>query len=116
MKCKAYVTARKSGKKLWCEGETTAREFTDAIPPRDQVGYHPGDVEGNMIPIYPSVRYQKWQGFGAAFTQSAAEQKKIERAVLADKRQKIFGIVLCLSRSCLPSLRADTAAKSDNSE
>lgn len=72
MKCKAYVTARKSGKKLWCEGETTAREFTDAIPPRDRVGYHPGDVEGNMIQLYPSVRYQKWQGFGAAFTQSAA--------------------------------------------
>ena len=72
MKCKAYVTARKSGKKLWCEGETTAREFTDAIPPRDRVGYHPGDVESNMIQLYPSVRYQKWQGFGAAFTQSAA--------------------------------------------
>lgn len=48
MKCKAYVTARKSGKKLWCEGETTAREFTDAIPPRDRVGYHPGDVESNI--------------------------------------------------------------------
>lgn len=27
---------------------------------------------------------------------TAAEQKKIERAVLADKRQKMFGIVLCL--------------------
>ena len=72
MKCKTYVTARKSGKKLWCEGETSAHEFTDAIPPRDWVGYHPGDVEGNMIQLYPSVRYQKWQGFGAAFTQSAA--------------------------------------------
>lgn len=29
---------------------------------------------------------------------TAAEQKKIERAVLADKRQKMFGIVLCLYR------------------
>ena len=55
MKCKAYVTARKRGKKLWCEGETTAREFIDAIPPRDRVGYHPGDVESNMIQLYPVI-------------------------------------------------------------
>ena len=72
MKCCKFITERKSGKKLFFEGATDAREFTDAIPPRDQVGYHPGDVEGDMIQLYPSVRYQKWQGFGGAFTQSSA--------------------------------------------
>ena len=72
MRIRQIVTARGSGRKL-AEAETLQSvKYYDEIPPMDQTGAHPGDIEGGQIIVHPGEVFQTWQGFGGAFTDSAA--------------------------------------------
>lgn len=52
--------------------ETTVFEQDQKCVSKGEVLFVPDvDVENNVINIYPSVRGQKFEGFGGAFTDSA---------------------------------------------
>ena len=72
MNVRKIVTARASGKKLFKERPVKTRKYYDDIPPVTETGAHPGDIEGGQIIVHPEVKYQTIQGFGGAFTESAA--------------------------------------------
>ena len=72
MKCRQFVTSEKSGKLLFEGKVLESEEYFDAIPSADENGFHPGDIEGDQIRVYPEMKFQKWTGFGGAFTDSAA--------------------------------------------
>ena len=72
MNVRKIVTAQTSGKKLFEERPVKTRKYYDDIPPVTETGAHPGDIEGGQIIVHPEVKYQTIQGFGGAFTESAA--------------------------------------------
>lgn len=67
-----FVTELKSDKKLQSHVLYEFFNYHDDIPKMDCCGGHPGDIEDSLIQIYPSVKYQTWQGFGGSFTDSSA--------------------------------------------
>lgn len=71
MKLSVYTTDN-AGRKLEKTAVVTGVEYLDVLPGADSHGFHPGDVEGGTIRLYPGVQRSAVQGFGGAFTESAA--------------------------------------------
>lgn len=72
MNCRQFVTSETSGKLLIEKNVLSCEKYSDNIPTTSENGYHPDDIEGGQIRIYPEMKYQKWIGFGGAFTDSAS--------------------------------------------
>ena len=71
MKLTVYTTDNGS-LRLAKTAEINHTDYYDVLPVADSHGFHPGDVEGDTIRLYPEVKRQQIHGFGGAFTESAA--------------------------------------------
>ncbi len=72
MKIEQIVTTADGACQLSSFAFYRTRKWKDEIPPFAACGAHPGDVEADLLQLYPDVTYQTFCGFGGAFTQSAA--------------------------------------------
>ena len=75
MKLTVYTTDNGS-LRLAKTAEVNHTDYYDVLPVSDSHGFHPGDVEGGTIRLYPEVKRQQIHGFGARLMCSRPRPRK----------------------------------------
>ena len=84
MKANHYVTSSQTDERLAQHEDILFSEWHEVLPPFAEFGRHPGDLEADQLRVYPDVTYQRWTGFGGAFTEAAA----VAWLKMSEKEQK----------------------------